>query len=1065
MRAFGFGRVRNIVVLELLAILTVSAATAQSAQPAVTAPAAASVPTKRVELGDFASDLDGWTYYGGWEFKGAGGKLEHDKTVGRQAHGSARLTGDFSKGGSYVAMKRACNAAALSMSFWIKAEGLSHFSVRLTDATGQTFQRKVDLTASGQWQRVELTDLSKADGYFGGAKDGVWHGPLKAIWIMLTVQKNRGGGTLWVDDVEAVCEQQALFLPATTPADIQPPTDSIFGFSGHMIHTDFFYGPERFGPYWGLEYTLPFVVRGGFGWMREALYQGFFTGDDAEKVASRRAKFEQYLDMYDRAGVKVVLCPLFSTVGNKTFPAYFEWLGDLCAKHRCIAAVEMHNEPNLRSFWRASEKDYADSCKLGASILKAKSPNTPVIIGSISHLWWGPGVQWLQRVLRYGTIEVADGFSAHPYRNGAPPEGGSLHAAADDPQGLESELRDWWGMAQTWNPTGKPLKLYLTEVGYSTGKDAKGIGVEVDSLDRQGDYISRLALVLLDVRLRGVPIETVNWYDLKCDYDNSGVQGNFGVISYDTSRVRPAYQAYSRVAKAFGNSLDLEPLNLKPAFSHHADVVKTLTWRRFSDGALIVAFWRLNQLQDKDEDFASQMELKLPDGFAVGAVTLSDLYEDAPRQIGFSVVEGKIAVPVRVSARAVWVVIRPAAPRATQLAGTWHWTLPARFDAGKARMELRGPWRLRLGDPAPLELAIDNTAGTGELSGEIVLMCQPVAFTVPAGKQQTVALPAPALQAAGSEVMHYHVRVGDAMVGRGGFVRLMQDPITLTAPPFVNDKGELRIGLANDASREMTATGVSWISGDKQGQEKLQTRLPPADRTLLTVPALKPKPYAPLPLDLKVDFRDRPGIAWSGDAGCNPCWKLTPTIDGDLDEWKTLPAIDLIADGKVMMTDHAGPKDLSGTIWIGYDESNFYLALRVTDNQFHQPYNNADTWRADGLQFSLAAGTMQADDWHELGLALTPKGSLLWRWTGPEGTKPGKMEGRHVVRNEGDTTIYECAIPWSQLAPLSPKDDLLRFSLLVNDSDGKTRKGWIEWGSGIGRDKKASLFRLCQLAR
>ena len=37
------------------------------------------------------------------------------------------------------------------------------------------------------------------------------------------------------------------------------------------------------------------------------------------------------------------------------------------------------------------------------------------------------------------------------------------------------------------------------------------------------------------------------------------------------------------------------------------------------------------------------------------------------------------------------------------------------------------------------------------------------------------------------------------------------------------------------------------------------------------------------------------------------------------------------------------------------------------------------------------------------------------------------------------------------------------FSVLVNDSDGKGRKGWIEWGSGMGHSMNTSLFRACAI--
>jgi hypothetical protein len=38
-------------------------------------------------------------------------------------------------------------------------------------------------------------------------------------------------------------------------------------------------------------------------------------------------------------------------------------------------------------------------------------------------------------------------------------------------------------------------------------------------------------------------------------------------------------------------------------------------------------------------------------------------------------------------------------------------------------------------------------------------------------------------------------------------------------------------------------------------------------------------------------------------------------------------------------------------------------------------------------------------------------------------------------------------------------------SFLVNDNDGEGRKGWIEWGGGIGEEKAPSKFRPCRFVK
>ena len=43
-------------------------------------------------------------------------------------------------------------------------------------------------------------------------------------------------------------------------------------------------------------------------------------------------------------------------------------------------------------------------------------------------------------------------------------------------------------------------------------------------------------------------------------------------------------------------------------------------------------------------------------------------------------------------------------------------------------------------------------------------------------------------------------------------------------------------------------------------------------------------------------------------------------------------------------------------------------------------------------------------------------------------------------------------------------DKTMGFSIVVNDADNKERKGWIEYNSGVGRDKNSKLFGTLKFA-
>ena len=93
----------------------------------------------------------------------------------------------------------------------------------------------------------------------------------------------------------------------------------------------------------------------------------------------------------------------------------------------------------------------------------------------------------------------------------------------------------------------------------------------------------------------------------------------------------------------------------------------------------------------------------------------------------------------------------------------------------------------------------------------------------------------------------------------------------------------------------------------------------------------------------------------------------------------------------------------------------------------------------------------------------TPDGAIVWRHTSEGNAFPmGKVESAEVAfRREGTHSYYEVSVPWKEITANSIDFDTLSkigFSMLVNDNDGQGRKGWIEYGSGIGKSKDTSLF-------
>jgi hypothetical protein len=180
-------------------------------------------------------------------------------------------------------------------------------------------------------------------------------------------------------------------------------------------------------------------------------------------------------------------------------------------------------------------------------------------------------------------------------------------------------------------------------------------------------------------------------------------------------------------------------------------------------------------------------------------------------------------------------------------------------------------------------------------------------------------------------------------------------------------------------------------------------------------------------------------------------------IDGKLDEWDGEPTISL-GDNDL---------DLSLTAWLLAKEDAFYLAVDVTDDIFEQTFWGDDLWQGDSIQIAIdplhdrTPGHYGHDD-HEIGLALTEKRPLVWRFLAPKRQHRGIIKDAELaVVRDGNHTVYELRLPFSAVEYLCPPVfPYSGFTLVVNDSDTpRQRDSVLAWTSGIADTKNPAAFR------
>ncbi|MBN6542338.1 glycoside hydrolase family 3 C-terminal domain-containing protein [Streptomyces bryophytorum] len=329
--------------------------------------------------------------------------------------------------------------------------------------------------------------------------------------------------------------------------------------------------------------------------------------------------------------------------------------------------------------------------------------------------------------------------------------------------------------------------------------------------------------------------------------------------------------------------------------------------------------------------------------------------------------------------------------------------------------------------------------------------------------------------------------------GAGAFTQGAVSPLTVTSgatpeqvTPVVTGTspaaGSLQVVVHNPSDTPTTVTGVRWKLGDTSGIQPVSATIAPQESATVDVPVTGisfARPY--LFTVTSVISGDLSSEAFSGHVTFLPVvnrslgdsWTLADVQDG--------PAVDLStgADGTWSTLDgtqpYGGDADLSGKVWLDWDSANLYVTADLTDDVFSEPATGADIWQGDCLQFAATSGvpgssatesTASVDGHYEYGAALTSAEAQLYRWIAPtEGSGQVTDATVHVTRDDATHhTLYQLAVPWSDLTSVQPTaGTVFSFALDVNDKDGGVRKGYTQWGDGIGSSKDVGGFNMAQL--
>jgi len=666
---------------------------------------------------------------------------------------------------------------------------------------------------------------------------------------------------------------------------------------------------------------------------------------------------------------------------------------------------EIWNEPNISGFWqpKPDPDEYFSLLQASYSAIKQADPSAKVI-GICSA---ATDFDFIERVLKKGGGKYMDIISVHPYRYPATPEG----------TGFLGEMEKLHSLLQRY---GLNIPIWITEIGWPT--HAKGVSEDV-----QAKMLVRTYIIAIGSKL----VDKVFWYDFRDDgTDPADPEQNFGIIKRDFTP-KKAYNAYR--------------------------VMTQLLEGKVPQGKL--DFWDDN-LWGFSFKGGKNLTLALWSAEAEGTVNL-------------------LTKAKKVTVYTMYGQKREITPREEKLL----------LNLSGEPIYIEGLEKVEIGNP-PLQFLISRLRATGGTENEVSLLVEnlfnkpaqgKVSLMLPEGwkvspSEREYQLPAgdyqylsfkitPPISAQGEYPLKARLQTKDGIQAFALATVQITQPITLALKPSFSStlSPSLDVVIKNRTSQTLEGT-LSLLSNELSLKEERKVSLAPGDNSF------------PSPIQAKVEL-DKPyevkaslqleGITPTVERMVTfyPCMKASrpPVIDGEIspEEWAEAVPIRIDRYG-IKEGDWKGSEDLSSTAYFLWDDEQAYFGMRVVDDVFNQPYLGGDIWQGDSVQVGLALSPLediQGVYYAEGGLALTQRGKLLWVWHAPGIPFEGEFqELNFVIKHQGNETVYEAAIPYRALNFGLSSGVWIGLDIMVNDNDGEGRKGWIEWGRGLGREKNPHLF-------
>jgi hypothetical protein len=671
-----------------------------------------------------------------------------------------------------------------------------------------------------------------------------------------------------------------------------------------------------------------------------------------------------------------------------------------------IKYFEIWNEPNIAGFWKPepNPNDYVLLLKAAYQACKSANPNCVILGGATS----GVDTTFLETVFQKDGLQYMDILSLHPY-TGVSPEENDLIGKLIAARKLTEKYK-------------KPLRIWITEVGYPTHTGANGFPEET-----QSNYLVRTYLQSLSSGL----VDSVFWYWFGPDGpDETYSEDRFGIIRNDWSQ-KPGYIAYKTMTEQLQKGRYLGPVT--------ADN-KSLLGYRFQVGSnQVTAIWsKKGWITSGLITNAGQIRAVLSNAITQSYTPWQNIATLTFTESPTFIISGKEPIhlisPLFQFANSKYV-FSPGSEKETNLFIDNRVVKPSKKLIGEFRVTL-----------VPAEMQMNQNIIRFEVKPGTTSFCK-IKITTPQLAIDTTA------------VLSAELFIGNNRVGSVNCELMLTEPGAIHIHPGLELETQTKkVEVILKNLMESRLSGEILLSSKSDvifSQSDMLFSNLSANKEQVFESEIKGVEFPPdtvYPIEVKAYLSTGKILNKQRAIDFLLCKKTSQpiVIDGNLDDWKDAVSINLNRADQIIVGKEKwlGITDCSGTVYTLWDDQNIYLSAVILDDiRSNTIKPSSDVYHSDGIEIYFDTDlygdediAKYTDDDFQFGFFDTPAGPVVWWWS-PGDSLDKQAKIAMVYRNDlGDDKksagyVIEGSIPLSELK-LKPKPGtIIGFTVALDDDD------------------------------